>query len=126
MDTLWIGVDPQPEVTRLLVLSGPQTVLLKARLRPSPSSRLALGALAEALCLWEGRRGRVALVAASPAASCARVPFDEEPFGLSHGALVDVDVVDRLRPPRRARGDGLGGLGSFEDLRQLMLFEAMR
>src|SRR5262245_28478791 len=98
MENLWIGVDPRPEATRLLVLSGPQTVLLKARLRPNPSSRLALAALAEALCLWEGRRGRVALVAASSDASARRVPLDEEPFGLSHGALVDVDVVDRLRP----------------------------
>jgi len=124
METLWIGVDPRPDRTRVLVMSGPETVLLKANLSPRPSSRLALSALAEALCLWEGRRGRVALVAAHLDSCAARAPFDEHPFGLSHGALVDVDVVDHLRPPRRR--DGIGGMGGFDDLRQLLLFEAMR
>ena len=124
METLWIGVDPRPDRTRILVMSGPQTVLLKAHLSPRPSSRLALSALAEALCLWEGRRARVALVASHLDSCAARAPFDEEPFGLSHGALVDVEVVDHLRPPRRR--DGLSGMGTFDDLRQLLLFEAMR
>ena len=125
METLWIGVDPRPEGTRVLVISGPETVLLKANLSPLPSSRLALSALAEALCLWEGRRARVALVATHLDSSAPRAPFDEHPFGVSHGALVDLDIVDHLRPPRRRR-DGLGGMGAFDDLRQLLLFEAMR
>ena len=124
METLWIGVDPRPDRTRILAMSGPQTVLLKAHLSPRPSSRLALSALSEALCLWEGRRGRVALVATHLDSCAHRAPFDEEPFGLSHGALVDVEVVDHLRRPRRR--DGIGGLGGFDDLRQLLLFEAMR
>jgi hypothetical protein len=126
MQTLWIGVDPRPEGTRILVMSGPETVLLKAHLCPRPSSRLALSALAEALCLWEGRPGRVALVATHLDSSSPRAPFDEEPFGLSHGALVDVEVVDQLRRPRRHRDPIGGGLGAFDDLRQLLLFEAMR
>jgi hypothetical protein len=125
METLWIGVDPRPDRTRILVMSGPDTVLLTAHLRPRPSSRLALTALCEALCLWEGRRGRVALVATHLASSSAPVPFDEEPFGLSHGALVDIDVVDELDRLRR-RGDDLGELGTFEDLRRLLQHEAMR
>lgn len=128
METLWIGVDPQPERTRILAMAGPERVLLKAHLSARPSSRLALSALAEALCLWEGRPGRVALVATRPASCTPREPFAEEPFGLAHGALVDIDIVDHLPRARRARDD-LGGLGSargFEDLRQLLLFEAMR
>ena len=125
METLWIGVDPRPDRTRILAMAGPDTVLLKADLRPRPTSRLALTALCEALCLWEGRRGRVALVATHLASSSSRVPFDEEPFGLSHGALVDIDVVDALERPRR-RGDGLRELGTFEDLRRLIQHEAMR
>lgn len=125
METLWIGVDPQPDRTRILAMSGPDTVLLKAHLRPRPSSRLALTALCEALCLWEGRRGRVALVATHLASSSVRAPFDEEPFGLSHGALVDIDVVDALGRPRR-RTDGRRELGAFGDLRRLLQYEAMR
>jgi hypothetical protein len=125
MKTLWIGVDPQPDRTRILAMAGPERVLLKAHLSPRPSSRLALSALAEALCLWEGRPGRVALVATHLASCTPREPFADEPFGLAHGALVDIDVVDHLRPPRRHR-DGLGGMGAFDDLRQLLLFEAMR
>jgi hypothetical protein len=124
METLWIGVDPRPDRTRVLAMSGPEQVLLKAHLSPRPSSRLALGALSEALCLWEGRRGRVALVATHLDSCAPRAPFDEEPFGLSHGALVDIDIVDPVRRPRRR--DGVGGLGAFDDLRQLLLFEAMR
>jgi hypothetical protein len=125
METLWIGVDPQPDRTRILVMAGPERVLLKAHLSPRPSSRLALSALSEALCLWEGRPGRVALVATHLASCTPREPFADEPFGLAQGALVDIDVVDHLRPPRRRR-DGLGGMGAFDDLRQLLLFEAMR
>jgi hypothetical protein len=124
LETLWIGVDPRPDRTRILAMSGPEQVLLKAHLSPRPSSRLALGALSEALCLWEGRRGRVALVATHLDSCAPRAPFDEEPFGLSHGALVDIDIVDPVRRPRRR--DGVGGLGAFDDLRQLLLFEAMR
>lgn len=124
MESLWIGVDPRPDRTRVLVMSGPQTVLLKAHLAPRPSSRLALSALAEALCLWEGRRARVAIVAEHLASSVPRELFADEPFGISHGALVDVDIVDHLRPPRRR--DDLHGMGGFDDLRQLLLFEAMR
>ena len=128
MKTLWIGVDPRPDRTRILAMSGPETVVLKAHLSPRPSSRLALSALSEALCLWEGQPGRVALVATHLASCSQHAPFAEEPFGLAHGALVDIEVVDALRRPRHARDD-LGGLGSargFEDLRQLLLFEAMR
>jgi len=124
METLWIGVDPRPDRTRVLAMSGPEQVLLKAHLSPRPSSRLGLGALSEALCLWEGRRGRVALVATHLDSCAPRAPFDEEPFGLSHGALVDIDIVDPVRRPRRR--DGVGGLGAFDDLRQLLLFEVMR
>ena len=124
MESLWIGVDPRPDRTRVLVMSGPETVLLKAHLSPRPSSRLALSALAEALCLWEGRRARIALVAEHLDSCAARALFDEEPFGVSHCALVDVDIVSHLRPPRVR--DGLGAMGRFDDLRQLLMFEAMR
>ena len=128
MERLWIGVHPRPEGTRVLAMAGPQRVLLKAHLSARPSSRLALSALSEALCLWEGRPGRVALVATHLDSCAPRAPFDEEPFGLSHGALVDIDVVDALRRPRRPRDGqaGLGGMGPFDDLRQMLLFEAMR
>lgn len=128
MQRLWIGVHPRPEGTRVLAMAGPDQVLLKANLRAVPSSRLALSALSEALCLWEGRPGRVALVATHLDSCAPRAPFAEEPFGIAHGALVDIDIVDALRRPRRRRDGqgGLGGMGPFDDLRQMLLFEAMR
>ena len=97
MKTLWIGVDPRPDRTRILAMSGPETVVLKAHLSPRPSSRLALSALSEALCLWEGQPGRVALVATHLASCSQHAPFAEEP------SLQVVEAwsryqVDALRP----------------------------
>src|SRR4051812_7239278 len=86
METLWIGVDPRPDRTQVLAMAGPERVLLKAHLSPRPSSRLALSALSEALCLWEGRPGSVALVATHLGSSTPHEPFADGPFGLAHGA----------------------------------------
>lgn len=123
MDSIWIGIDPQPHDTRILALAGPEQVLLKARLRDMPSSRQALPTLLEALALWQGQTVRAALVADGAVSSC-RGRFARDAFGVMQSALYQLDYVDALRPPRRR--DGLTGMGPFEDLRQLLLFEAMR
>ena len=101
MKTLWIGVDPRPDRTRILAMSGPQTVVLKAHLSPRPSSRLALSALSEALCLWEGQPGRVALVATHLASCSPHAPFAEEPDRSSTRICAGSAAAARAKPSSR-------------------------
>src|SRR5207248_11454801 len=102
---------------------GPERTLLKARLSSFPSSRLALPTLLEAIALWQGLPVRAALVADSPPrtsdTSLYRDSFPD--FG---SALYTLEYVEALRKPRRR--DDLSGMGPFEDLRQLLLFEVAR
>lgn len=126
MQTIWMGIDPRRDRTRILAMAGPEEVLLKANLSPLPSSRSALPALLEAMAVWQGRPVHAALVVGEPDGS-SRERFAREAvaevFGPTANALYSLDYVGALRPPRR---DGIGGMGPFADLRQLLLFEAMR
>ena len=123
MHTIWIGIDPRRDRTRILAMAGPQETLLKAHLSPLPSSRAALPALLEAMALWYGIPVHAALVVDGPDGS-SRERFAQEAFGATGSALYSLDYVSALRPPRRR--DPLGRMGSFNDLRQLLLFEAMK
>jgi hypothetical protein len=124
MQSLWVGIDPRPPTARVLVLQGPAEVVLKARLLPQPKHPRALAAMLESLALWQGVPVRAALAVG-----------DEEPWcdtGAYHVGFVDfgetplysLDVVSRLQRPRRR--DGIGGMGEFRDLRQLVLREVPR
>jgi hypothetical protein len=126
MKTVWIGIDPRKEETRILAMAGAERTLLKARLLPSPSSRTALAALLEAIALWQGVPVRAALVVEScprrtggSESSLYRDAFPD--FG---SALYSLEYVEALRPPRHR--DAITGMGSFGDLRQLLLFEVSR
>ena len=123
METIWMGIDPRPDRTRILAMAGPERTILKAHLLPLPSSRSGLPALLEAIALWQGRPVRAALVADGSDPSC-RGRFAEDAFGTMQSTLYTLDYVSALRPPRRR--DPLTGFGPFDDLRQLLLFEAMR
>ena len=123
MKTIWMGLDPRPDGTRILAMAGPEQAILKARLSPLPSSRAALPTLLEAIALWEGRSVRAALVAGDED-GCSRERFARDAFEVVGGALYSLEYVAALRPPRPR--DGLSGMGPFHDLRQLLLFEAMR
>ena len=123
MQKIWVGIDPRPSETRILAMAGAEQTLLKARLRPSPSSRTALPSLLEAIALWQGKPVHAALVVATSGRTSGMTPcLDSFPdFG---SALYTLDYVEALRKP--ARRDGLTGMGPFGDLRQLLLFEATR
>lgn len=123
MHTIWMGIDPRRDHTRILAMTGPDETLLKAHLSPFPSSRAALPAFLEAMALWYGIRVHAALVVGGADGS-SRERFAQEAFGVTGNALYSLDYVSALRPPRRR--DPLRDMGPFDDLRQLLLFEAMR
>lgn len=55
MRSLWMGIQPGLEMTRVVVRDGWEQTLLKARLPHSPQHPRALEALCEALALWCNR-----------------------------------------------------------------------
>ena len=127
MHTIWMGIDPRRDRTRILAMAGPEDILLKAHLAALPSSRMALAALLEAVALWQGKPVRAALVVEGLDGSSREHFVREataEPLGATGNALYSIDYVSALRSPHRR--DPLGGMGRFDDLRQLLLFEAMK
>lgn len=123
MRTIWIGISPRPEGTRVLATAGAETTLLKARLAPRPSHPRALTTLLEAIALWQGVRVRAALAVGDQASGCG-TSLCGDFVGDEHTPLYELDIVPDLRHVRRR--DELGGMGDFRDLRQLLLFEVAR
>jgi hypothetical protein len=70
MHTLWMGVRPGPDLTRVLVQDGPRAIL-KARLPEAPHHPRVLESLAEGVALWYGRPLYAALGVAAEDARCA-------------------------------------------------------
>jgi hypothetical protein len=121
MQTLWMGVRPGPNLTRLLVQDG-SIPILKARLPDAPHHPRALETLAEGVALWYGRPLYAALGVAAEDSLCVSPRWHATVDGLTRSPLVTIDLVSG--PPRRPRGGaGLGGLGDFADVRQLQLWE---
>jgi hypothetical protein len=121
MPTLWMGVRPGPDRTRLLVQDGPLAIL-KARLPEVPRHPRALETLAEGVALWYGRPLYAALGVAAEDALCVSPHWHATVEGLTRTPLVTIDLV--IGPPRPPRGaDRLAGLGDFADVRQLQFWE---
>ena len=121
MQSLWMGVRPGPELTRVLVHDGPIPIL-KARLRHAPRHPRALETLAEGVALWYRQPVSVALGVAAGDDLCVTPPWQPTVDGVLCTPLVTIDLVcGRPRPPRS--GDGLAGLGDFAEVRQLRLWE---
>jgi hypothetical protein len=121
MQTLWMGVRPGPDRTRVLVQDGPVPIL-KARLPEAPRHPRALETLAEGVALWYGRPLYAALGVAAADALCVSPRWHATVDGLTRTPLVTIDLV--IGPPRRPRdGAGLAGLGDFAEVRQLHLWE---
>ena len=123
MRSIWMGIQPETECTRVIAMAGPERTLLKARLSPSPSSRQALPTLLEAIALWQGRPVHAALVA-DPSGASSGTSLSRACLPDFETALYTLEYVDALRRPRRR--DDITGMGRFEDLRQLLLFEVAR
>ena len=125
MQSIWMGIQPDRECTRVIATAGPgaERTLLKARLLPSPASRSALPSLLEAIALWQGRPVHAALVA-EPEGQASGTSLYRDCLPDFGSALYTLEYVEALRRPRRR--DDITGMGRFEDLRQLLLFEVAR
>jgi hypothetical protein len=105
-------IKPRPPETTRLLLTDWDGEVLRAALPRFPSHPRAAPILLEGLALWIGRPLSVVLCAADM--DFSSVPGLCEDFGVGATTLhYEVDVVDPARRPR--------GLGSFRDLRQLLL-----
>lgn len=129
MRELRVVISPSAMSTRVIATehseSGTET-LLKARLSPEPSHPRALAWLLESIALWQGQAVRAALaVGGTPTSSGTRLYGDWfEDFG---GALYTLEVIDlREQRERRVHRDRVEGMGSYADLRQLVLFRGGR
>ena len=119
MNPLTITIMPEPERTRMLMVSG-RTEVMKAVLGPAALSHpRAAATLLEALSLWQQAPLSVVLSVNADADSCGLSLCDGLGFG--HKTVhYDVAVVLRERRHlRRARR--LPGLGDFRELRQLCI-----
>jgi len=120
MQTLWMGVRPRPDGTRVLVQDA-GLVLLKARLPEAPAHPRALETLAEGVALWCGRPLYAALGVAAEDALCVSPRWHATVETLTRTPLVVIEpVVGPPTPPRRR----LRGLGAFDEVRQLRDWES--
>lgn len=118
---LWVGISRDGTETVVLARSGATTVL-KARLRSTPSHPRALQWLLEALALWQGAPVRAVLYVAGSGEGFG-TPLLRDWFADFGGPLYTIDWTDRATPPDD--GDELGGLGDFDMLEQLHLFDVL-
>lgn len=122
MSELRILIEPKDASTRVIATqhgeSGTET-LLKACLAPRPSHPRALSWLLESIALWQGQQARAALIVGEHRPSSGSMLYQDW-FADFGGALYTLELVDQR--VRRAHRDHVGGMGSFADLRQLVLF----
>lgn len=123
MESIWMGIAPGSTTTRVIAMAGPSDTILKAQLSCEPRHPRALGALLEAIALWQGLPVRAALCAAPSGVSCDSNLF-RAAFSDDGGALYSV-VWARGCGPRQRR-DRLPGLGRFHDLERIVIEEVAR
>lgn len=122
MTETWMAIRPGKQGTRVLAVQPSGRTVMKARLSTSPTHPHALGALLEAVALWQGTTVRAVLVAGAGSATCGTSLFRECFADFGHLPLYELSYTssDRREPIVRGR-DGLGG---FSDLRRLLLVDA--
>ena len=125
MKSIWMGIQPERDCTRVIAMAGAaaEQTLLKARLAPSPASRGALRALMESIALWQGCQVHAALVVGHKGEAYDTSLYHDS-FPVYGNALYTLEYAQELRRPHR-RSD-ISGMGRFQDLRQLLLFEVAR
>jgi hypothetical protein len=124
MNSIWMGIAPSSQTTRVIAMAGPGETILKAQLALDPRHPRALATLFEAIALWQGQPVRAALCADSRVLSCDS-NLCREALSDDGGALYSVVWVPAGGHHRRRR-DQLRGLGNFRDLERLVIAEVAR
>jgi hypothetical protein len=122
MESIWMGIDPRPQATRVIAMTGPHETILKAQLARDPRHPRALATLLEAVALWQGLPVRAALCADAQALTCDSSLY-RAAFCDDGGALYSIAWVPPVGHRRRQRS---GGLGDFRDLARLVCAEVAR
>lgn len=120
-ESIWLGLSPGPEATRILAMRGPTQTLLKAHLSLRPSSPHAVIALLEAIALWEGLPVRAALAVEESSTPSTSTSLYRDTFAIfgEQTPLYHFEWVPRSEAVRRRR-DPIGGMGDFSDLERLL------
>lgn len=124
MRSLWMGIRPGLEITRVVVQDGWEQRLLKARLPHSPQHPRAVATLCEAMALWCNRSVCAALVVDGPGAFCVTRPWRDTVEELTRHPLFEVHLVSSgLSAHER---DRLDGISDYHELRQRIFSEVVR
>jgi hypothetical protein len=70
MESIWMGIAPGVDTTRVIAMAAPSETILKAQLSKDPLQPPALATLLEAVALWQGQPVRAALCADAGGLSC--------------------------------------------------------
>lgn len=123
MKSMWIGISPGARTTRVLGMTSAREIVLKAHLPSPPSHPRALSTLLEAMALWHGTKVRAALCVddedSVPDASIYQDAFLD--FG---GPLYELEWLPGAGAVRPRRD--IAGIGDFDDLERLLVFELAR
>jgi hypothetical protein len=123
MESIWMGIAPSSETTRVIAMTGPSETILKARLTTDPRHPRAVATLLEAVALWQGQPVRAALCVGGPGRSYDSNLY-REAFLEGGGALYSVVWVPGCE--HRRRRTRLPGLGDFRDLERRVVEEVAR
>jgi hypothetical protein len=125
MDTIWMGIAPGPQETRVMAMLGANETILKARLRKDPAHPRSLPSLLEAVALWQGMPVRAALAVYDTSIGCDTSLYHDLALDFGSNPLYRLDFVPGVDRGRRRRRD-LDGMGRFSDLRRLLISEVAR
>jgi hypothetical protein len=125
MRSLWVAIDSRCDETRVLATAGPKETVLKARLSATAQHPRALPTLLEALALWQGTPVHAVVVAdgrdpADSSVTRLKLDFDADFVG------APLYTLQFVAGHKRRHRDLLDDMGTFHDLRQLVMFEVAR
>ena len=125
MSSIWIGIAPGPEETRVIAMRGASETIIKARLLKNPAHPRALQYFLEAVAHWQGLPVRAALVVDAESNGFGTSLCDDLLDDAGRSPLYTISWAPVHRATRRKRRD-ISGMGEFRDLEKLLLFEVAR